>query len=211
MVIDTNKCVGCYGCVVSCKSEHFLPPDIFWGRVLISETGELPTVTKQIFPVLCNHCEEAKCVEVCPTGATEKREDGIVWVDSDKCAGCRYCLIACPYQVRVFVSNEQEYFPGQGRTKYEEIGKKLYPHQTGVVSKCNFCMERIDSGREKGLVPGKDEEATPVCVISCPAKARYFGDLEDPESEVSVLIKVKRAIPWHKEHGTSPSVFYILR
>ena len=209
MVIDTNKCVGCYGCVVSCKSEHFLPPDTFWGRVLISETGELPTVTKQIFPVLCNHCEEAKCVEVCPTGATDKREDGIVWIDPDKCVGCCYCLVACPYQARVFNAGEREYFPGQGRTKYEEIGKKLYPHQTGVVSKCNFCMERIDAGLAKGLKPGVDRDATPACVIACPTGALHFGDLDDPYSDVSRLTREKKGRLFHPEYGTDPSTVYI--
>ena len=96
MVIDLKRCISCYACIVSCKQSHALPPEVFWNRVLISETGTYPMVNKEILPVLCNHCKEAICVDVCPTGATEKREDGIVWVDADKCVGCRYCLIACP-------------------------------------------------------------------------------------------------------------------
>lgn len=211
LVIDLTKCVGCYGCVVACKQEHFLPPGIFWNRVLISETGDYPTVTKNIFPVQCNHCQEAVCVKVCPTGATRQREDGIVWIDQEKCVGCRYCVIACPFQARTYHANSREYFPGQGLTDFEKIGKKLYPLQTGVVLKCTFCMERVDAGLKKGLKPGVDREATPACVNACPTKARFFGDLDSPDSEVSSLIREKRAARFHPEYGTEPSTYYILR
>ncbi len=209
MVIDLKKCIGCWNCVLTCKAEHFLPPGIFWCRVLISETGKYPLVTKHILPVRCNHCQEPKCVDVCPTGATQQREDGIVWVDPDKCMGCRYCMMACPYQSRVFYSDEQEYFPGQGLTPFEEVGKQLYPHTPGTVEKCNFCMERIDAGLAKGLKPGVDREATPACVINCLTKAMYFGDLDDPYSEVSELIKERKGKPLHAEYGTEPSIYYL--
>lgn len=210
MFINLKKCAGCYSCAVKCKQEHFLPPGIMWGRLLISEKdGEYPTVKKITYPVLCNHCKDAVCVEVCPTGATQQREDGIVWVDPDKCVGCRYCVVACPYQVRTYIdSPEKEYFPGQGLTEWEKLGRRIYPHQKGVVTKCNFCLERIDAGMSRGLTPGKDRDATPACVNSCPTKARVFGDLDDPESEVSLLIRGKRAAPLHPEHGTDPCVYY---
>ena len=212
MVIDLQKCIGCYSCQVTCKQEHFLPPGIFWSRVLIGETGKYPTVTKQIYPVLCNHCKEAACVKVCPTGATSRREDGIVVIDYDKCVGCRYCVVACPYQERTFYADgKKEYFPGQGFTELELIGRELYPLQPGTVVKCNFCAERIDKGIQRGLKPGVDHEATPACVIGCPVKARYFGDLDDPSSEVSVLIKQRKAVPLHPEYGTEPNVYYINR
>jgi len=210
MLINLVKCVGCYACAIKCKQEHFLPPGIAWGRLLISETGIYPKVTKQLYPVLCSHCKEAPCVKACPTGATRKREDGIVWIDQDKCVGCRYCLIACPYQVRSYYSEEREYFPHQGPTEFEEMRKRLYPLQTGVVLKCTFCLERIDSGIKQGLKPGVDREATPACVIICPAKARYFGDLDDPGSEISSLIMEKRAVQLHPEYGTDPSVYYVI-
>ncbi len=209
MVIDLRKCIGCYSCMIACKQEHFLPPGVFWNRVLIGETGKYPTVTKQIYPVICNHCTEAACVKACPTRATIRREDGIVIVDYDKCVGCRYCLIACPYQQRTFYTNGKEYYPGQGLTEYEAIGKELYPFESGTVMKCNFCAERIDEGMKKGLKPGKDREATPACVITCPTKARTFGDFDDPMSEVSMLVKEKRASQLHPEYGTEPSVYYI--
>jgi Fe-S-cluster-containing dehydrogenase component len=196
--------------MIACKQEHFLPPGVFFSRVLIGETGTYPTVTKQMYPVGCNHCKEAACVKACPTRATTKREDGIVIIDSDKCVGCRYCLIACPYQQRTFYSNgNKEYFPGQGFTEYEIIGKELYPLQPGTVVKCNFCAERIDAGIKRGLKPGVDREATPACVITCAPKARYFGDLDDPDSEVSKLIKEKRGYQLHPEYGTDPSFYYI--
>ena len=211
MLINLNKCVSCYACVVKCKQEHFLPPGVLWGRVLISEIGEYPAATKNAYPVLCNNCQEAKCVKVCPTGATQRRDDGIVWVDANKCVGCRYCLIACPYQVRTYYSKRREYYPGQGFTEFEELGERLYPHQTGTVLKCNFCIERIDVGIKRGLKPGVDREATPACVITCPAKARYFGDLDDPSSEISILIRKWQAAPLHPEYGTKPAVYYATR
>jgi len=210
MVIDLKKCIGCYACVLACKAEHFLPPGMFWGRVLIGETGTYPAVRKHIYPVLCNHCKEAACVEVCPTGATTRREDGIVTIDYDKCVGCKYCIMACPYQQRSFYSgDEREYFPGQGLTPLEVIGKELYPLQEGTVVKCNFCTERIESGLQQGLKPGMDRESTPACVIACPTKARYFGDLDDPESEVSRLVREKKGEQLQPQFETDPSVYYL--
>lgn len=210
MVINLHTCIGCYNCMISCKQEHFLPPGIFFARVLVGESGKYPSVQKLIYPVLCNHCEEPSCVDVCPTGATTQREDGIVSVDPDICIGCRSCLIACPYQQRSYLPKKDvEYFPGQGQTPHEEMGKKLYPLEKGTVVKCNFCAETVDQGLEGGLSPGKDREATPTCVNACPVHARHFGDLEDPKSNVSVLIRDKKAVPLHQEYGTEPSVFYI--
>lgn len=210
MVIDLQRCIGCWACTIACKQEHFLPPGVFWNRVLIGESGKYPAVRKEMFPVLCNHCREAACVSACPTGATYRREDGIVLVDYDKCMGCRYCVVACPYQQRTFYADgKREYFPGQGLTPFEELGRKLYPLQKGTVVKCTFCVERIDEGLKKGLKPGIDREATPACVNACPTKARVFGDLDDPWSEVSTLIKEKRASQFHPEFGTDPSVYYL--
>lgn len=210
MVIDLKRCIGCFSCMIACKQEHFLPPGIYWSRVLSGEKGRYPQVSRQIYPVLCNHCKEAPCVKVCPTGASQKREDGIVHVDGKKCIGCRYCVISCPYQQRTFNDgSEREYFPGQGLTKLEIIGKDLYPLEKGTVVKCNFCAERLDKGIEKGLEPGVDREATPACVITCPSKARTFGDLDDPRSKVSALIRQRKGYQLRPERGTDPSVYYI--
>lgn len=209
LVIDKKRCIGCWACMVACKEEHFLPPWVLWNRILIGETGKYPMVRKEILPVLCNHCKEAACLKVCPTGATSQREDGIVLIDYDKCMGCRYCLVACPYQMRTYYDHEREYFPGQGLTEFEVLGREIYPFQVGTVVKCNFCVERIDEGLKKGLKPGVDRDATPACVIQCPTTARVFGDLDDPDSEVSKLIKEKRGTQLHPEFGTEPSVYYL--
>lgn len=209
MVIDLKRCIGCSSCMISCKAEHFLPPGIFWTRVLTAETGKYPAVSKQMYPVICNHCKEAACVKACPTGATTKREDGIVVVDYNKCVGCRYCLVACPYQQRTFYANEEQYFPGQELTELEIIGKELYPLQTGTVVKCNFCVERIEKGIQNGLTPGVDRDATPACVINCPVKARHFTDLDNPNDEVARLLKDRKGFQLHPEFGTDPSVYYV--
>ena len=209
MVIDLKKCVGCYSCVVACKQEHFLPPDIFWNKVLVTHTGTYPAVTKEILPILCNHCKEAPCVKVCPTGASTRRDDGIVLIDADKCMGCRYCVIACPYQHRSSFKKYTPYFKEMGYTPPEELGRELYPLQEGTAVKCTFCVERIDEGIQKGLKPGIDYEATPACVIACPSKARYFGDLDDPDSELSRLIREKKGTPLAPEFDTEPSVYYL--
>jgi molybdopterin-containing oxidoreductase family iron-sulfur binding subunit len=211
MVIDLKKCIGCYSCVITCKQEHFIPPNVFWNRLVIKETGEYPQVNKHVYPVLCNHCAEAPCVKVCPSGASNKREDGVVLVNSGECVGCGYCVVACPYQQRTTYKDENElYFPGQGRTELETIGRELYHHEQGTPLKCNFCAEIIDRGISKGLVPGIDREATPACVNNCPPSARHFGDLDDPESEVSILIRRRSGLQLHSGYGTNPSVYYIV-
>jgi Fe-S-cluster-containing dehydrogenase component len=210
MAIELKRCIGCNACVLACKAEHFLPPQIFWNRVLIGEKGKYPQVTKLIYSVRCNHCAEPKCVKVCPTGATQQREDGIVWVDETKCVGCRYCMVACPYQMRsMYDDADSQYFPGQELTEHEKIGKVLYPHQPGVVQKCVFCKERIDSGIAAGLAPGVDRDATPACVIVCPTKAIHFGDLDDPNSDINRVIKEKHGHEFHPEFDTEPSISYI--
>lgn len=207
MVIDLKQCVGCTGCTVSCKAEHSLPPGMLWARVLFKESGEYPAVQRSILPVLCNHCRDAACVKVCPTGATEKREDGLVTIDYSKCMGCRYCMMACPYGARHFNDKLRYFFPGQGPTPYEEIGYR--EQQVGVVMKCNFCQERIDKAAGNGQRPGVDRDATPACVNNCIGKARFFGDLDDPNSEVSQLIRVRNGLQLHQELGTDPSVYYL--
>ena len=208
MVINLTKCVGCYACVIACKTEHCLPPDVTWNRVAVFEAEG---INKQIYPMLCNHCKQPACVDVCPTGATQQREDGIVWVDPSLCMCCQYCRMACPYQVRVVNEKPTEYFPGQGLTPYEEMRDKLYPLEVGTVSKCNFCMERIDNGLKQGLKPGVDREATPACVLACPSSARIFGDLDDRDSAPSKALREGKGRPLRPEQDTEPSVFYVTK
>jgi phenylacetyl-CoA:acceptor oxidoreductase subunit 1 len=210
MVINLAKCTRCHACVAACRIEHFLPLGMTWPRLIAYET-DIPGQEFTTLPVRCNQCKEAPCVEVCPAEATKKRPDGIVYVDNNKCVGCRYCVVVCPYQNRTFLSRDKDpgFFPGYERTRFEKVGRKLYPHVSGTTEKCDFCMERIDAGMAKGLVPGKDREATPACVNTCQARALTFGDLDDPNSEISLLIKEKNAFQLHPEYGTEPSIYYI--
>lgn len=210
MVVDLSSCVRCFGCVAACRIEHYLPMGITWPKLVAMETGgDNPTVST--YSVRCNQCKDAPCVEACPTGATTRRPDGIVTIDQDKCVGCRYCVVACPYQNRTFLSKDKDqgFFPGRGQTDFEKVGKKLYRHQIGTTEKCNFCAERIDAGMAQGLKPGIDREATPACVNTCPARALTFGDLDDPNSEVSRLIREQGGFQLHAEYNTDPSVFFI--
>jgi molybdopterin-containing oxidoreductase family iron-sulfur binding subunit len=198
----------CHGCIAACRVEHFLPLGVTWPRLIAWEENADEMTT---FPVRCNHCQDAPCVKVCVTGATQQREDGIVWVDQDKCVGCRYCILACPYQNRTFLSKDKDpgHFPGYEFTEFEKVGKQRYPHTVGTTEKCNFCMERIDEGMAQGLKPGVDRAATPACVNTCPSRALTFGDLDDPDSEVRKLIRDYKGFQLHPEYDTDPSIFYI--
>jgi len=209
MVIDLKRCVGCYACTLACKAEHFLPPGMLWNRVIIGEAGKYPAVRKLILPVLCNHCSEPACVEVCPTGASYKREDGVVIIDADKCVGCGYCIMACPYKQRTRYDERKESYPGQGYTPFELMAEELYPLQEKTAVKCNFCVEKIDEGLSRGLIPGIDRDATPACVIACPTNARTFGDLDDPTCDAARLIREKKGEQLHPDFGTDPSVYYL--
>ena len=194
MVIDLKRCIGCYACQLSCKAEHGTPPGVFFARVLKQEEGTYPSVRQLFLPVLCNHCEEAPCVDACPTGASFKWDDGVVDIDHDKCVGCKTCMMACPYGNRYFNDQAQHYFP-QGPTDYERA--RMSRHQTDVVMKCDFCRQRRGEGK------------LPACVANCPTIARTFGDLDDPMSEVSRLIKERGGFTLHPELGTKPSVYYL--
>jgi len=200
MAIDLKRCYGCYACAMACKVKNHTPPGVFWARVLKSEVGTFPAAGRLTLPVLCMHCEEPSCLEVCPTGATQQQADGIVIVDKSRCMGCKYCIMACPYGARYSVDQWESYFPeGLPLSPYEEYQRATWEEQSGlgVATKCDFCRDRLAEG------------SVPACVEACPAKARTFGDLDDPDSELSFLIKQYRGAVLNPELGNHPKVYYL--
>jgi tetrathionate reductase subunit B len=211
MVIDLRRCIGCRGCTVACKSEFGVALGRWSAVVKNVEFGKFPDTQKHFLPRLCNHCagESEKgvppCVEKCPeaksgkrmklgkeryrTGATYKRPDGMILLDMDLCIGCYKCIDACPYGVRSI----DPFVKLTRADREKDLG----------VGKCTFCDHRVD----KGIVPS--------CVNTCQGSARIFGDMNDPSSEVTKLIKefkldedrmTSTLLP---EDKTFPHVFYI--
>jgi len=204
MVIDQSKCTGCGHCTLSCRAHNDVSPDISWNEVLpAGEVGD-----HQVFIARpCMHCENAPCVDVCMVGASYYRPDGIVMMDYDKCIGCRYCEVACPYQARSFNWKE---FDSDNPAVHTWGQPEVERRPRGVPEKCSFCYQRIDRGLEHGLTPGIDPDATPACVVTCPTGARIFGDLKDPESEVSKIINSQHTVRLRDDLGTAPRVYYVL-
>jgi Fe-S-cluster-containing dehydrogenase component len=145
-------------------------------------------------------------VEVCPVKASYYRADGIVMMDYQRCIGCRYCEVACPYGARAF-NWESFTAPNPAVPKWGQPEVARRPR--GVVEKCSFCYQRIDRGLALGLKPGVDEEATPACVVACPVGARFFGDLNDPESPVSKILAETPSYRLREDLGTRPRVYYL--
>ena len=200
MVIDTKRCVGCNACSVNCKITNNLPETNWWTRVLTeggdeidTPAGVFPDVSMRYITVGCQHCENPACLEVCPTGATTKDEEtGIVSVDSELCIGCESCIKACPYEgVRTLIKSP-EYYLDVVVGEYDAP-----PHKGGTVEKCTFCKNLIDRGD------------VPACMQLCPGRARYWGDLDDPESDVSKAIEGRETMFLNEEAGTKPSVYYL--
>jgi phenylacetyl-CoA:acceptor oxidoreductase 27-kDa subunit len=206
MVIDLKKCTGCQTCMVACKVENALGPILKRVNVIEKETGEYPDVQRVYIPKRCMNCRNPQCVEVCPSGATAQESDGIVTINREKCIGCRYCMMACPYNARMFHGADQSYHEIPSTWEQERYKE----HTTGVVDKCDFCSARVREGLADGLKPGTDQDATPFCVIACMSEALYFGDAEDPDSEVAKFI-ASGAIQLLPELETDPSVYYLPR
>lgn len=175
MLADTTRCINCKACEVACRAEWETP--MGFSRDWVKETERFDEATGmpevQLFPGRCQHCDDAPCVEACPSGASYKRPDGIVLVDEDSCSGCELCVPACPYDARFL----------------NPVTKK--------ISKCTFCAPRIDQGLD------------PACVQTCVGHALIFGDVNDPDSEVSKLLAEKE---WQRlttdEVNIGPNHYY---
>ncbi len=234
MVIDLDKCVACQGCSIACRAENNTPvaepAQAEMGRVVLwndvfpnpinptEETGEYPHVQTRYLTRPCMHCENPPCVKVCPVQATHKDEEGLVRQNYERCIGCRFCTVACPYGVRYFNWYEPQWSPELARQINPDIlvGADTLegpaPRPRGVVEKCTYCVHRLHKARERADAEGRDfrpDEYVPACVQTCTGKARYFGDLEDPESTVSVLAKSPRAFRLLEDVGTHPKTIYL--
>jgi molybdopterin-containing oxidoreductase family iron-sulfur binding subunit len=171
MLVDTTKCnSGCDDCVTACRKENGWPEpkgptDVQWIRKV--EIKQISTGRQATLPMMCQHCANPPCVDVCPTAASFKRADGIVLVDKHRCIGCRYCMMACPYKARSFV--------------HEPVldHDSDMPRGQGTVESCTLCVHRVDRGQQ------------PACVEACAkgTRALVFGDLNDPNSEISLRIR----------------------
>ena len=201
IAINLHRCTGCHTCVNACKMQNNVPMGMLWNRVITENSefsdgveGTYPNVSRTTIPLACQHCENPACQKVCPTGATYKDDKGRVEIDYDKCIGCRMCIAACPYTgVRSFNWEEPKYAIGQ------DMGDADVPkHQKHTVEKCTMCWHRLAKGKQ------------PACVEVCPARVRYFGDFDDPDSEVSKLIREREYMQLLPEKGTKPSVYYLV-
>jgi molybdopterin-containing oxidoreductase family iron-sulfur binding subunit len=197
MVIDLNKCpLDCSACLEACRKENnvAMHGDKNWDvhlirKVSIKRKHPAESPEKSVL-LLCNHCDNPPCAQACPVKATYKREDGIVIVDHHRCIGCRYCMISCPYNARFFNYRENHEWPNKDNTKSSH----------GVPESCTFCAHRLRDGK------------SPACVEACANSknnALVFGDLNDPNSDISKLIAVNHVKGIREDFGTKPKVFYI--
>jgi molybdopterin-containing oxidoreductase family iron-sulfur binding subunit len=209
--LDISRCIGCRRCVYACVEENnqSRDPQVQWIRVLQMDKEHgvdfehadpyyQPDLVPQdghfYVPVACQHCRNAPCTKVCPTGATWTEKDGIVVIDYDWCIGCRCCMAACPYGARQFNWRQPSIPDGELNPAMHYLGNR--PRPRGVVEKCTFCIQRVRAGRY------------PACVEVCPVGARKFGNLLDPDSEIRYIIDHKRVMVLKKELNTMPKFFY---
>jgi Fe-S-cluster-containing dehydrogenase component len=206
MVIDLDACIGCQYCLWACQAVNDVPDDAMRWNVGFTERTASGVDFFMTRP--CLHCDEAPCVKVCPVGATWRRADGLIAMDYDRCIGCRYCEVACPYDARRFNWGDPAALPANA---YQPAWgtAEVPPRPRGVVEKCTFCAHRLDRGLAQGLTPGVDRAATPACVNACPVGARIFGDAHDPESPVARFLAEHETFRLREDLGTAPKVHYV--
>jgi len=220
MVIDLDRCTACGACSVACKQENNVPSfddnaehkgaRIEWMTMMWRppEQGGMP----QFMPYPCQQCADPPCVKVCPVGATYKDSDGITMQIWDRCIGCRYCMVACPYSRRFFNWSH----PKWDGTLVQMLNPDVATRPGGVVEKCTFCQHRLkrlftDAETEGREVTDADLQHLTACASVCPANAITFGDLRDPESTVSQLSQSPRVFRLLEHLGTEPNVLYLKR
>lgn len=220
MVIDLDRCTGCEACVVACHAENNIATvgeeqaatgrAKHWIRVERYYEGEFPDVKMKFMPVLCQQCDAAPCEPVCPTYASYHTAEGLNGQVYNRCIGTRYCANACPYNSRFF----NFYNPEWDKPLHLQLNPDVSVRSVGIMEKCTFCVQRIKASEilaeaEKREV--RDGEIQPACVQSCPSRAMVFGDLNDPNSEVSRMSRSNRATKLLAEKGTQPKVTYLQR
>ena len=195
MVVDLDRCVGCRACSTACTVHHGLPLGVRWSGVRELTEGVFPDLATMFLPVLCMQCSKPLCVAACTQGASTIGEDGVVQIDHEECTGCGMCVEACPYGARVVVNGVSSNHGGGEPTAYE---RQVFPsHIDKVTEKCTFCADCREQGEE------------PWCVRTCVSNARVFGDLDDPDSEVSRLAASENARVLLAGEGTEPAVYYL--
>ncbi|MEF8772453.1 4Fe-4S dicluster domain-containing protein [Halodesulfurarchaeum sp.] len=225
MVIDKQRCVGCGGCNIGCARENNLDEGVApaFSSSIIETQGTFPEVGWDYTPTLCNHCADAPCVSGCPTTALYKGEGGVTMHNPDRCIGCKYCIVNCPYDeihylkedphqrwdreegviegataspTEVIEETDREVTPFYNPNR--EVGEHEHPtRHRGIVEKCTFCIHRVAEGE------------LPACVEACPAEARIFGDLNDPDSKVREILGKYDQEVLKEEKGTNPKVMYV--
>lgn len=218
MVIDLDRCTGCQSCVIACKSENNIPfvgeeqvaagRGISWMEIIREVHGEGENARVRFMPRPCFHCEDSPCTKVCPVNATYRAEEGLVAQNYERCIGCRFCMVACPYTAKYFNWHKYE-IP---QLMKNHLNPDVSVREKGVVEKCTFCHHRLQKAKDvaafenRELAPG---EYTPACEESCPTDAIIFGDLDEPGSDVSRLARSNRAFRPMEELGTEPKVYYL--